>query len=323
MDAVAPMSEVELYQSADGSVSLHVKSDGDTVWLTQEQIASLFGRERSVISRHISNAEREELAGIPTRAKYAQVQVEAGRRVERSIEHFNLDVITSVGYRVKSTEGVRFRRWANDVLKRYLVAGVARNESRLRDIALMTQILERSADTAVSGIASLLARYAPGLTLLEQYDRDALPEPSGTTPAYRLSYSDARAVIDQLAVNFPDDDLLGNERGEAFRGAIESIDQTFMGQELYPTVQAKAAHLLYFVTKDHPFSDGNKRSAAALFTYYLSRNDALAFPDGRELVPSNMLTALTLMVANSEPREKETVIRLITNLIDLTDHTAE
>jgi prophage maintenance system killer protein len=314
MEDAAPSSDVELYQSADGSVSLEVKTDGDTVWLTQAQLATLFGRDRTVIARHIANSKKDELAGNPVSALFAHT-AEDGKTYQ--VEHYNLDAIISVGYRVKSPEGVRFRRWANDVLKRYLIAGVATNESRLRDIAIITHMLERSANEAVAGIATLLGRYAPGLTLLEQYDRDALPEPSGTAPGYQLTYSDARKLVDQLAATFPDDELLGIERGDAFRGAIESIEQTFMGEPLYASVQAKAAHLLYFVTKDHPFSDGNKRSAAALFTFYLERNGALANTDGSDLVPPNMLTALTLMVANSEPREKETVIRLIRNLIDL------
>ena len=305
-------SAVELYQSEDGTVSVDVKTDGETVWLTRQQLATLFGRDVKTIGKHVTNAQAEELEGISVVAKFATT---ASDGKTYRVEHYNLDLVLSVGYRVKSAEGVRFRRWASDVLRRYLIDGVATNQSRLRDIALVANMLERSADGAVSGIASLVRRYAPSLTMLEQYDRDALPEPAGTEPSYRLGYEDAREVVEQLRRTFPDDDLLGNERGEAFLGAIEAIEQTFMGQELYPTVQEKAAHLLYFVTKDHPFSDGNKRSAAALFAHYLGANGVLASANGRELVPANMLTALTLMVANSEPREKETVIRLITNLI--------
>lgn len=314
---------MELYQSSDGAVSVEVRTDGDTVWLTRQQMAALFGRDVKTIGKHVANAQAEELAGIPTVAKFARVQTEGARTVERQVEHYNLDLVLSVGYRVKSPEGVRFRRWASDVLKRYLIDGVATNQSRLRDIALVASMLERSADEAVSGIATLLQRYSPSLNMLEQYDRDALPEPVGTEPTYRLDYADARDVVEQLRSAFPDDDLLGNERGDAFKGAIEAIEQTYMGQALYPTVQEKAAHLLYFVTKDHPFSDGNKRSAAALFAHYLSANGVLANETGRELVPSNMLTALTLMVANSQPREKDTVIRLITNLIAVGSASAD
>lgn len=222
---------VELYQSEDGTVSVDVKTDGETVWLTRQQLATLFGRDVKTIGKHVTNAQAEELAGIPTVAKFATVQFEGTRTVERQVEHYNLDLVLSVGYRVKSPEGVRFRRWASDVLRRYLIDGVATNQSRLRDIALVANMLERSADGAVSGIASLVRRYTPSLTMLEQYDRDALPEPAGTEPSYRLGYEDAREVVEQLRRTFPDDDLLGNERGETFRGAIEAIEQTFMGRK--------------------------------------------------------------------------------------------
>ncbi|WP_345761976.1 virulence RhuM family protein [Diaminobutyricibacter sp. McL0608] len=261
------MDEVEIYQSDDGTVRLDVKTDGDTVWLTQAQMGDLFGRERSVIVRHIANAEREELDGIRTRAKFAQVQIEGGRTVERDIEHYSLDVVISVGYRVKSQQGVRFRRWANDVLRRYVVQGVATNEARLREIGAMVQLLERSSDETVAGIAEVLRKYTPGLTLLDECDRGAVPPISGDAPTFQLDYASARQVVDQLARQFPNDRLL------------------------------------------------DKRSAAALFTWYLEQNKALTDELGRELVNPKMLAAVSLMTAMSRPDEKDSMIRLIGNLI--------
>jgi prophage maintenance system killer protein len=217
---------------------------------------------------------------------------------------------------VKSPEGIRFRRWANDVLKRYVIAGVATNESRLRQIAEVASVLERSDDATVAGIAEVLKHYSPALRLLDGYDRGALQAMSGTVPSVRIEYSDARSVVDEVARQFPHDNLLGIERGDSLRGILESVEQTYSGQDLYPSVQEKAAHLLYFVVKDHPLADGNKRSAAALFTYYLSRNGGLRGGNGEELVSSNALTAITLMTAMSKPEEKETMIRLVINMLN-------
>jgi prophage maintenance system killer protein len=312
VDQNGSVDVVEIYQSADGTVTLDVKTDSDTVWLSQAQMVDLFGRDKSTISRHITNARGEELAGIPVVAKFATTGADG--KVYR-VEHYNLDVVISVGFRVKSSQGVQFRRWANDVLKRYIVEGVATNEARLREIGTMVQLLERSSDDTVAGIAEVLRKYTPGLALLDEYDRGAVPPIEGDAPTFALDYGLARQVVDQLARQFPDDKLLGIERGDAFRGIIGNVEQTFFGEDLYKSVQEKAAHLLYFVTKDHPLSDGNKRSAAALFTWYLEQNKALTDDLGRELVSPKMLAAVTLMTAMSNPDEKESMIRLIGNLI--------
>lgn len=309
------MDAVEIYQSADGEITLDVKATGDTVWLTQTQMSTLFGRERTVIARHIANAEREELSGHSTRAKYAQVHIEGSRTVERMVEHFPLDVVVSVGYRVKSAQGIRFRRWANDVLRRYVEEGVATNYARLREIGTMVQLLERSSDETVAGIAQVLKKYAPGFELLDEYDRQEVPPIAGTDPTFDLTYEAARQVVDELARQFPRDSLFGMERGEALRAIIGNVEQTFLGESVYRSTQEKAAHLLYFVTKDHPLSDGNKRSAAALFTWYLEQNRSLTDEFGQPHVSPKMLAAVTLMTAMSRPDEKDSVIRLIGNLI--------
>lgn len=310
------MGEVELYVSADGSVNLNVRTDGAAVWLSQLQMTTLFGRDVSTISRHIANARREELSGLATIAKFAIVQQEGDRTVERQVDHYSLDVVLSVGYRVKSSEGIRFRRWANDVLTRYVIAGVATNDARLEQISAMARLLERSNNPELAGIAEILTRYSPALELLDEYDHGTLKKPRGTKPAERLDYVTARGVVDALSRQFPKDAMFGSERGELFRGILGAIEQTYAGEDLYPTVQEKAAHLLYFVVKDHPFSDGNKRSAAGLFTYYLSLNGALQDGKGVDIVSSNALAAITLMTAMSRPDEKETITQLVTNMLD-------
>ena len=303
------VGEVEIYQSPDGSVRLDVRTDGDTVWLTRQQIGDLFSRDVKTIGKHVANARREELADESVVAKFATTAAD-GKTYK--VEHYNLDMVLSIGYRVKSPEGIQFRRWANDVLKRYVLAGVATNEARLRELSAVVRMLERSDNAQVAGIAEILNRYSPALELLDGYDHGTLTTPHGTEPAVQLDYEKARAVVDEVGRQFPKDVMFGVERNDSFRGILGAVEQTFAGQDLYPSVQEKAAHLLYFVVKDHPFSDGNKRSAAALFTYYLSINSALQRDDGENIVSSNALAAITLMTAMSKPEEKETIIQLVT-----------
>ena len=307
------VGEVEIYQSPDGSVRLDVRTDGDTVWLTRQQIGDLFGRDVKTIGKHVANARREELADESVVAKFATTAAD-GKTYK--VEHYNLDMVLSIGYRVKSPEGIQFRRWANDVLKRYVLAGVATNEARLRELSAVVRMLERSDNAQVAGIAEILNRYSPALELLDGYDHGTLTTPHGTEPAVQLDYEKARAVVDEVGRQFPKDVMFGVERNDSFRGILGAVEQTFAGQDLYPSVQEKAAHLLYFVVRDHPFSDGNKRSAAALFTYYLSINSALQRDDGENIVSSNALAAITLMTAMSKPEEKETIIQLVTNMLD-------
>ena len=307
------VGEVEIYQSPDGSVRLDVRTDGDTVWLTRQQIGDLFSRDVKTIGKHVANARREELADESVVAKFATTAAD-GKTYK--VEHYNLDMVLSIGYRVKSPEGIQFRRWANDVLKRYVLAGVATNEARLRELSAVVRMLERSDNAQVAGIAEILNRYSPALELLDGYDHGTLTTPHGTEPAVQLDYERARAVVDEVGRQFPKDVMFGVERNDSFRGILGAVEQTFAGQDLYPSVQEKAAHLLYFVVKDHPFSDGNKRSAAALFTYYLSINSALQRDDGENIVSSNALAAITLMTAMSKPEEKETIIQLVTNMLD-------
>lgn len=305
-------TDVELYRSPDGSVSLGVRTGSDTVWVTRHQMAELFGRDVKTIGKHIGNARREELDGTAVVAKFATTAAD-GKTYQ--VEHYDLDVVLSVGYRVKSSEGIHFRRWATDVLKRYALAGVARNDDRLEQIGSIVRVLARSSDELVAGVADVLAGYLPGLQLLRDYDAGQLDAPAGSMPGWALTIDEARSVIAEVRGEFTEDNLFGQERGEALEGVIASIYQGFAGQQIYPTVQLKAANLLYLVVKDHPLSDGNKRSAAALFVTFLSRNGILMDDDGQPRISNNALAAITLLVAMSDPKEKELMVALVVRML--------
>lgn len=311
------LSNMELYESASGDVVLEVRSDADTVWLTRQQIASLFGRDVKTIGKHIANARREELEGMPTVAKFATVQTEGERQVTRDVEYLNLDLILSVGYRVKSPEGVRFRKWANDVLRRYLIDGAAINERRLAELGQVVSILSRSSDQLASGIAEVVSAYLPGLVLLHDYDEGSVETSPNTVPTWQLTLIEARKIIATVVAEFPNDALAGRERGDSLEGIIAAVYQGFGGQDVYPTAEEKAAHLLYFVVKDHPLADGNKRSAAALFVSFLARNELLYDEQGTARVTSSALAAITLLVASSDPKEKDLMISLIVKMLEV------
>ncbi|MBX9718960.1 MAG: virulence RhuM family protein [Microbacteriaceae bacterium] len=303
---------VELYRSASGGFEMAVLSDGETVWLSRAQLATLFDRDVKTIGKHLANARREELEGLPVVAKFATTAAD-GKSYQ--VEHYNIDMVLSVGYRVKSAEGVHFRRWANDVLRRYVLEGSALNERRLQELGSIVQVLSRSSDELVAGVAEVVDRYLPSLRTLRDYDNGKIDESPGTAPTWQLTYEEARSVIDQVAAEFPADTLFGGERGGSLRSVIATVYQGFGGVELYPTVQSKAANLLYLVIKDHPLTDGNKRSAAALFVHFLERNGTLAGPGGVPRISNNALAAITLMVAMSDPKEKELMIALVVSML--------
>ena len=265
---------------------------------------------------HIRNIFDEgELGEAATCRDFRQVRTEGARTVERTIPHYNLDVIISVGYRVKSAVATRFRIWATNRLREYLLQGAAINQERLEQLGSVVRILARSADEMVSGVADVLAGYLPGLQLLRDYDAGQLDAVAGSMPGWTLTIEEARSVIGEVRAEFPEDNLFGQERGDALEGVIASIYQGFAGQELYPTVQLKAANLLYLVVKDHPLSDGNKRSAAALFVTFLSRNGILMDADGQPRISNNALAAITLLVAMSDPKEKELMVALVVRML--------
>ena len=302
--------EIILFESADKSVSLSVPFENETVWLNRQQMASLFDRDVKTIGKHVKNAIEEELEGLPTVANFATVQTEGERSVEREIEYYNLDVIISVGYRVKSKRGIEFRKWANSVLKQYILKGYAANDRRLEELRQTLQIIRRTENQLdTNQILSVIEQYTYALDLLDDYDHLSVKKPDGTSANYRLTYEEARKVIDSM--KFGDtSSLFGNEKDESFEGSISAVYQTFGGKDVYPTVQEKAANLLYFITKNHSFSDGNKRIAATMFLYFLNKN-GLLFKNGLKQIEDNTLVALTIMIAESKPEEKELMVNLV------------
>lgn len=232
-------NSIELYPTADGDTALEVRTDSDTVWLTRHQLSHLFGRDVKTIGKHINNALREELDGEPTVAKFATVQKEGARTVTRMVEHYSLDMVLSVGFRVKSSEGVRFRRWANDVLHRYAIEGAAVNQRRLSELGKIVSVLTKSQDEFVAGVADVLSTYLPSLTMLRDYDEGYLSSKSSSVPGWELTLEEARRIIGGRSLAFPDDELLGRERGDALGAVIGAIYQGFGDHEPYPTAEEK------------------------------------------------------------------------------------
>lgn len=312
MTTTPPDSEILLYAADDGATRVDVRLEGETVWLTQAQLVELFQSSKQNISEHIQNIfEEGELDTEATVRKFRTVRSEGSRDVARQLTHYNLDMIISVGYRVRSATATKFRIWATERLKEYLVQGVAINQQRLEQLGSVVEILKRSTDEVVGGVAEVLGHYLPSLQLLEHYDEGDLDSPEGTSPRWELTYEEARVVIDELAAKFPKNTLFGKERGDGLKGIAEAIYQSFTGQELYPSAEEKAANLLYLVIKDHPLADGNKRSAAALFVTFLSRNQMLQESN----ISNSALAAITLMVAMSQPQEKDLMITLVMNML--------
>ena len=307
-------SDIVLFETKDSSVILPVRMTGDTVWLNRSQMAELFERDVKTIGKHINNALREEVDSS-TVAKFATVQEEGNRSVTREIEYYNLDMIISVGYRVKSNRGVEFRRWANHVLRQYIVQGYAVNERRINQLGEVVRLMKRTQDSLDSRqVLSVIERYSTALNLLDSYDHQSLQRPTGTNTVYVLSYEECRSVIDRM--RFGDEsELFGKEKDDSFKGSIGNIYQSFGGQEIYPTLEEKAANLLYFVTKNHSFFDGNKRIAATIFLYFLDCNGILYDEQGNKLLDDHTLVALTIMIAESCPEEKEMMISVIMNCI--------
>ena len=305
------MNELVLFESGDGVVKLQVRTDRETVWLNRLQIAELFGRDVKTIGKHIANALREELDNS-TIAKFATVQTEGERIVERTLEYYNLDMVISVGYRVKSQRGVEFRRWANTVLRQYILEGCAINQHRLKELGKVIKLLRRNENALdVQQVLTVIERYTTALDMLDDYDHGRLKRPKGQAATYILTYEECRSVIDSMRFS-ETSDLFGKEKDDSFRGSIGNIYQSFGGQDIYPTLEEKAANLLYFLTKNHSFLDGNKRIAATLFLHFLNQNHAL-FIDGEKLIDDHALAALTILIAESRSEEKETMISVIMN----------
>ena len=311
------MDKKELVLFTDGNVALEVPitPEQDTVWLNRNQMAELFERDVKTIGKHVNNALKEELQDqTATVANFAIVQKEGERSVVRQVAHYNLDVIISVGYRVKSKRGIAFRKWANKVLRDYIVKGYAVNDNRMNQLKEVMRIMKRTEEQLdAKQILSVIEKYSLALDLLDAYDHQNMKRPEGGNTIYILSYEECRKVIDSMGFG-ESNDVFGNEKDDSFKGSIGAIYQTFAGQEVYPSLEEKAANLLYFITKNHSFSDGNKRIAAAIFLYFMDRNQAL-FLDDEKIISDHTLVALTIMIAESRPEEKEMMISVIMNCL--------
>ena len=318
--------DIVIYQAVDGQTELEVHLEGETVWLSQAQMAELFDRDRTVIGKHISNIYREkELDRDTTCAKFAHMGNETDQLYETTL--YSLDVIISVGYRVKSHRGTQFRMWANKVLKEYLIKGYAVNsnvqveqlEELKRTIAIMRNVIleKRVSKSEALGLLRVISDFAYGLDTLDRYDYQQL-EISDTTveEIYRATYSSAKEALQTLKEKFGASELFGREKDESFRSTMGAIYQTFNGKDLYPSVEEKAANLLYLTVKNHSFSDGNKRIAAFLFLWFLEKNGILYREDGSRLLDNNTLVALTLMIAQSRTEEKDVMTKVVVNLIN-------
>ena len=324
-------NKIVIYKDENNAIQLDVKMDGDMIWLTRQQLATLFGRDYKTISKHINNALKEELADEVVVAKFANTTQHGaieGKTQTHELEYFNLEMVTSVGYRVKSNRGVQFRKWANKILKDYLVKGYAVNQrihkEQIGELRQLVGMLGRTiqnqpvlSSDETNALFEVVTDYTYALDTLDNYDYDRLTIDKTTQEdKFHATYENAMQAINGLREKFGGSTLFGNEKDESFKSSIGQIYQTFGGKELYPSVEEKAAMLLYLVTKNHSFSDGNKRIAATLFLWFLNNNRILYRPDGSKRIADNTLVALTLMIAESRTEEKDVMVKVVVNLIN-------
>lgn len=325
------LNKIQIYQTADGQTRIDVRLEQDTVWLRQEQMSELFGRERSVITKHLRNVfgegELEEKSNV-------QILHIAGS--DKPVKFYNLDVIISVGYRVKSVQGTRFRQWATQVLRQHLVQGYTLNRSRFEQnaaeleqaLALIRKAAQAPTLTAEagSGLVEIVSRYTQTFLWLQRYDEGMLTEPGGQPGGHLPTEAEAMTSLAKLKQSLSTrgeaTELFALPRGDGLGALLGNLEQTVFGKPAYPTIESKAAHLLYFVVKNHPFADGNKRSGAFLFVNFLHRNGRLLNPQGAPVINNTGLAALTLLVAESDPKQKETLIHLIMNMLALNQDSA-
>jgi len=319
-------NQVLIYKTESGQYAVEVLLDNDTVWLTQKQMAELFDKAKSTINEHIQNIyDEKELIVGETMRKFGNSEFST-----KPTNYYNLDMIISVGYRVNSLRGTQFRIWATRTLKEHLLKGYTLNQKRLaetgvRELEVALQFIKQASDRRqltseeAQGLLEVITKYAKSWLLLKSYDEDNLPSTTGQAPKFSLTYEhalDAIAKLKKALMNKDEaSDIFGNEREHGLDAILGNLEQSFGDQELYPTLEEKAAHLLYFIIKDHPFSDGNKRIASLLFIHYLDKNDHLYKTNGEMLINDNALVALALLIAESEPKSKELMVALIKNLL--------
>ena len=309
-------NELILFETADKEIKLTVPVENNTVWLNRKQLAELFGRDVKTIGKHINNALKEELdnsvvANFATTASDGKVY---------QTEHYNLDMIISVGYRVKSNRGVEFRQWANGVLKQYIMQGYAINEKRLaalqRTVDIQTKMLASTLEVDEAELLKAVNLYTNALMLLDQYDHQSIKKPAGNKAIYRITYEDCRNMVNEMEDSFRSDVFgVEKEKGKV-EGILAAVYQSAFGKDAYPSLEEKAANLLYFMIKDHPYADGCKRIAASLFLEFLVRNNVL-YEKGQKRISDGALVAITLMIAESDPKEKDIMVNLVMNLLTM------
>lgn len=308
-----PESEILLYTSPDGEVQLDIRMQDETLWMTQQMMSELFQTTVQNIIMHVGNIYQElELQREGTCKEFLQVRREGNRQVRRPVRFYDLDMILSVGYRVNTRRGTQFRIWATRRLREYLLRGYVVHERRLQQLGQVVRLMSRAADRLdARQVLDVIEHYSSGLNLLDAYDHQCLTRPPGSSDCYVLSYDECRRLIDSMSFG-TESDLFGREKDDSFRGSLGNIYQSFGGVDIYPTMEEKAARLLYFAVKNHGFYDGNKRIAAAVFLYFLDCNNAL-FIDGEKRLADATLVALVILIAESRPDEMETIISVILN----------
>ena len=305
--------EVVIFKNGELELEVNITPEKETVWLTQDQMSSLFDTARSSIAYHINNIFKE---GELVKETSVEIFDRSQRKASRPPMYYNLDVIISVGYRVKSQRGIAFRKWATSILKDYMIRGYAINQKRLdalhKTVEIQTRILASTLELDEKEVLNVIETYANALSLLDDYDHGLLSKPEGTNSIYRLSYQECRELIDKMKF---DSDVFGVEKEEGkLNGILAAVYQNVFGQELYPSIEEKAANLLYFLIKDHPFADGCKRIGATIFLEFLNKNNHLII-EGTPIISNSALVAITLMIAESRPEEKETMISLVMNFL--------
>lgn len=303
-------NEIVIFETEDKSVILPVTVDGDTVWLNQNQMIELFDRDQSVISRHIRNVFKDNEVDEKSNMHFLHIA-----NSDKPVAYYSLDVIISVGYRVKSKRGVEFRKWANSVLKQYILKGYAVNDNRMKQLGEVIRIMKRTENELDSKqILSVIEKYSNALDLLDSYDHQTMKRPKGNETVHILTYEECMDVIQSMRFG-NESDLFGREKDDSFKGSIGNIYQSFGGTDVYKSLEEKAANLLYFVTKNHSFFDGNKRIAATMFLYFLDKNGVL-FENGNKKIEDATLVALTIMIAEARPEEKEMMISVVMNCMN-------
>ena len=309
-------NELILFETADKEIKLNVSVNDNTVWLNRNQLAELFERDVKTIGKHINNALKEELDN----SVVANFATTASDGKTYQVEHYNLDMIISVGYRVKSNRGVEFRKWANKILKQYIIQGYAINEKRVealqRTVSIQTKMLASTLEVEEIDVLKAVNLYTEALMLLDQYDHQSLNKPEGSKPIYRITYEECRRMVDAMEDTFHSD-VFGIEKEEGkVEGILAAVYQSVFGGDVYPSLEEKAANLLYFMIKDHPYADGCKRIAASLFLEFLNKNNFL-YKDGTKRISDGAMVAITLMIAESNPSEKDIMVNLVMNLLTI------